>query len=334
MEQNIYTKKICYKNVKTFISKCMNEVFSLSKEMNFNLIQEHYNYIFDSIYNLVIEDLLAFVNNDPACNGNLDLVLNSYRSFKCIVLYRIANCIYYSNNIDSYNKLILARMISEYAKVQTGIEIHPAAKIGKQFVIDHGIGTVIGETCEIGEQCYLLQGVILGSKGISANEAGKRHPTLGNNVEIGAFSRILGPITIGNNVKISPHTVLTSDIPSNSKVIIQNELQILKERNCINSISITNIKYDGELLLSIYGENLKDTSIEVLDKDFNSINYIEYNVLMMKNDIIKIKFKTTNKSLLKEIKNIFLLKIFNQYNNEVILANCIAMKLMFKDIIT
>jgi len=115
-------------------------------------------------------------------------------------------------------------------KIKTGIEIHPEAENGERFVIDHGMGTVIGETCEIGHDCYILQNVILGSSRI-VGPKGKRHPSLGNNVEIGGFSRLFGPIHVGDNVKISPYSVITTDIPSHSSLIIKNTFQEVRRIN-------------------------------------------------------------------------------------------------------
>ncbi len=137
--------------------------------------------------------------------------------------YRIANYIYI-NFEDEFFK-IKARQISEYTKSFTGIKIHPNALIGKSFILNHGYGTVIGETVIIGDNCYILQGVILGSKTISNNNSEKRHPTLGNNVEIGAFSRLFGDIIIGDNVFISPHNIITKDIPCNTKIIMKKSYE-------------------------------------------------------------------------------------------------------------
>jgi serine O-acetyltransferase len=168
-------------------------------------------------------DLNNFVNKDPASNNNYKMILESYQGFKTVMNYRIANYIY-KNLEDNFFK-IKARQISEYTKSITGIEIHPNASIGDSFILDHGYGTVIGETTTIGNSCYILQGVILGSKTISNNISEKRHPTIGNNIEIGAFCRLFGDITIGDNVFISPHNIITKDIPSNTKVIIRNSYE-------------------------------------------------------------------------------------------------------------
>lgn len=165
----------------------------------------------------IFTDLKTIILKDPSANKNYKMVLESYLSFRAVMNYRIANYIYRKFD-DTFFK-IKARKISEYTKIITSIEIHPNAVIGDNFVLDHGFATVIGETTIIGNSCYILQGVIIGSKGIANNNSKKRHPTIGNNVEIGAFCRLFGDITIGNNVFISPYNIITKDIPDNTKII-------------------------------------------------------------------------------------------------------------------
>jgi serine O-acetyltransferase len=127
-----------------------------------------------------------------------------------VLFYRVAHQFY-------IRKLFtLARVISQFARFITGIEIHPGAKIGKGLFIDHGSGVVIGETAEIGNNCLIYQGVTLGGTG---KERGKRHPTLGNNVMVGAGARVLGPFTVGNNVKIAANAVVLEAIPDNSTAV-------------------------------------------------------------------------------------------------------------------
>ncbi|MDJ7444803.1 serine O-acetyltransferase [Salmonella enterica] len=175
------------------------------------------------IYRLCYDDLYALSEKDPAGRQDLNYIAITYSSYFAVLSYRISHFL--------YNKglFIDAKIISEIAKIKTGIEIHPAAIIGKRFVIDHGTGTVIGETSIIGEDCYILQSVIIGSSGIANNPIGKRHPVIGNNVEIGAFVNLLGNIKIGNNVKISPRVTITKSIPDNFIVTKKTEIEIIKE---------------------------------------------------------------------------------------------------------
>jgi len=193
---------LCYK-----INKVLDEVGLLS----------HHKIDIEYIMGLLLKDLEAYVKKDPAAENNFNLVINSYTGFNALIGYRVANFIR-KNLLEEFYQ-IKAREISENIKSKTGIEIHPNATIGEYFVLDHGFGTVIGETSVIGDHCYILQGVILGAKKISQNKNNKRHPTIGNNVEIGAFCRILGDINIGDNVFIAPYNVVTKDIKSNTKIV-------------------------------------------------------------------------------------------------------------------
>jgi serine O-acetyltransferase len=185
------------------------------------------NEFIDQIVIASLGDLMALCAKDPASRNIDSFAIDGHQSFKAVMHYRVANGFYYWQDLDAAVRIKLAKIIAEKAKIQTGVEIHPAAKIGKNFVIDHGLGTIIGETCEIGDDCYILSGVILGSKRISDNPSGKRHPTIGNNVHIGSFARIFGPVIIGNNVFVAPHSIITSDIPADTKVLIINQLQLV-----------------------------------------------------------------------------------------------------------
>lgn len=146
---------------------------------------------------------------DPAARSGMEVIL-SYSGFHAILFYRI-NHLLWEIKIP-----VLPRFLSQIARFLTGIEIHPGAKIGKGFFIDHGMGVVIGETTEIGENCLLYQGVTLGGTG---KEKGKRHPTLGNNVVVGAGTKVLGAITIGDNVKIGANSVVLKSVPENTIVV-------------------------------------------------------------------------------------------------------------------
>jgi serine O-acetyltransferase len=155
------------------------------------------------------EDLRAVFDRDPAATSWVEVVL-TYAGFHALLAYRI------SHWLKSYNVPFVPRAISQIARWFTGIEIHPSAKIGTGFFIDHGMGVVIGETAEIGDYVTLFQGVTLGGTG---KERGKRHPTLGNHVVVGAGAKILGGITIGDNVKIGANSVVLKPVAANSTVI-------------------------------------------------------------------------------------------------------------------
>ncbi len=155
------------------------------------------------------QDLRAVFDRDPAATSWPEVVL-TYAGFHALLAYRI------SHWLKSYNVPFIPRAISQLARWLTGIEIHPSARIGTGFFIDHGMGVVIGETAEIGDFVTLFQGVTLGGTG---KERGKRHPTLGNHVVVGAGAKILGGIKIGDNVKIGANSVVLKNVPSNSTVI-------------------------------------------------------------------------------------------------------------------
>ena len=155
------------------------------------------------------ETIEAYQKNDPAARSKLEIFL-LYHGLHATIYYRIAHWLY------RHKCRFLARWVSQHAKWVTGIEIHPAATIGRRLVIDHGTGVVIGATTEIGDDCLIYQGVTLGGTGISA---GKRHPTLGNNVMVGSGAKILGPIHIGNHARVAANAVVLRDVPENSTVV-------------------------------------------------------------------------------------------------------------------
>jgi serine O-acetyltransferase len=155
------------------------------------------------------EDLQAVFDRDPAATSKLEVIL-TYAGFHALLAYRISHWLK-ANGVP-----ILPRVLSQLARWITGVEIHPSAKIGTGFFIDHGMGVVIGETAEIGDYVTLFQGVTLGGTG---KERGKRHPTLGSHVVVGAGAKILGGITIGDNVKIGANSVVLKNVAANSTVI-------------------------------------------------------------------------------------------------------------------
>lgn len=157
----------------------------------------------------MLEDLLAIKERDPAAKSLLHIYL-FYPGFHAITLYRISHSLY------KRGFMYLPYLIMNIGRWFTGIEIHPGATIGKNFFIDHGFGVVIGETAEIGDNVTLYQGVTLGGTG---KESGKRHPTIGNNVVIGAGAKILGSFKVGNNVNIGANAVVLCDVPDDSTVV-------------------------------------------------------------------------------------------------------------------
>ena len=155
------------------------------------------------------EDIAIVKQKDPAARSTLEILL-TYSGLKAVRSYRKAHWFY------EHGFFTIARIISQRARHRTGIEIHPGAKIGKGLFIDHGMGVVIGETTEIGENCLLYQGVTLGGTG---KETGKRHPTIGNNVMISAGAKIIGSFTVGDNSKIGAGSVVIEEVPPNCTVV-------------------------------------------------------------------------------------------------------------------
>jgi len=161
----------------------------------------------------MLKDLYLDAKNikekDPAARNVLEVMI-LYPGFHILIYHRIANFLY------SHKLYFLARLISQIGRFFTGIEIHPGAKIGKRLFIDHGMGIVIGETAEVGDNCTIYHQVTLGGTG---KDVLKRHPTVGNNVIIGAGSKLLGPIIIGDNVKVGAGAVVLKNVESNSTVV-------------------------------------------------------------------------------------------------------------------
>ena len=157
-----------------------------------------------------VEDSVdAVMLRDPAATSRAEVLL-LYSGVHAILLHRVASHEYKNGHT------FRARAISQFARFLTGVEIHPGATIGKGLVIDHGSGIVIGETAEIGDNCTIYQGVTLGGTG---KDVGKRHPTLGNSVLVGAGAKVLGPVKIGDNVKIAAGAVVLNEIPDNSTAV-------------------------------------------------------------------------------------------------------------------
>ena len=157
----------------------------------------------------VMDDVKAVRERDPAARSDAEVLL-LYPGVHALMAYRL------SHSLHQKEKYFAARAVSQTARFFTGIEIHPAAKIGKGLVIDHGMGVVIGETAEIGDNCTLYQGVTLGGTG---KDVGKRHPTLGNNVLVGSGAKVLGPFKIGDNTKIASNAVVLDEIPDNCTAV-------------------------------------------------------------------------------------------------------------------
>ena len=157
----------------------------------------------------IADTVLAVKQRDPAARSITEILL-LYSGVHAMAAYRVAN------RLQKEGRCFSARAVSQLARHLTGIEIHPGATIGKGLFIDHGMGVVIGETAEIGDNCTIYQGVTLGGTG---KDVGKRHPTLGDNVMIGAGAKVLGPVKVGSNSKIAANAVVLREVPENSTAV-------------------------------------------------------------------------------------------------------------------
>lgn len=161
------------------------------------------------MFHQIRQDIRVIIDRDPAAKTIVEVVL-CYPGLHALISHRMAHYLY------KRNWVLLPRLISQVSRFFTGIEIHPGATIGQGLFIDHGMGVVIGETAEVGDNVTLYQGVTLGGTG---KEKGKRHPTIGNNVFIGSGAKILGSIKVGDNVKIGAGSVVTKPVPNDSTVV-------------------------------------------------------------------------------------------------------------------
>ncbi len=161
------------------------------------------------MFRTIREDIRAVFERDPAARNGIEIVL-TYAGVHATLLYRVAHLLF------RCQIPVIPRLISHFARFVSGIEIHPGAVIGRGFFIDHGMGVVIGETTEIGDHVTLYQGVTLGGVG---QEKGKRHPTLGNHVVVGAGAKVLGAIIIGDHVRIGANSVVLQSVPDHATVV-------------------------------------------------------------------------------------------------------------------
>ncbi|MFY9114218.1 MAG: serine O-acetyltransferase [Dethiobacteria bacterium] len=213
------------------------------------------------------EDMQTVFERDPAAKTKLEVLL-CYPGLHALIRHRIAHWFHCRGEV------LLPRLISHFSRRRTGIEIHPGAKIGKGFFIDHGAGVVIGETTVIGDNVTIYQGVTLGGTG---KEKGKRHPTIGNNVVIGAGAKILGPIEIGDGARIGSGSVVLQSVPPRTTVVgIPGRVVVYKGER-VPSINLNHTDLPdpvAEMLTSLQNQidNLR-YYIEKLEKEKGSVHY-------------------------------------------------------------
>lgn len=196
------------------------------------------------------EDIKSFMEHDPAARSKAEIFF-LYPGFRALREHRKAQWFY------NHNMPFLARYISQKTARKTGIEIHPAAKIGKRVVIDHGTGIVIGETAEIGDDVIIYQGVTLGGTG---KDMGKRHPTIENGVMIGSGAKVLGPITVGHSAKIAAGAVVICDVEPNATVV---------------GVPGKVVRIDGERVDDLDQVNIPDPITQAIAKNEEKIKELE-----------------------------------------------------------
>lgn len=213
-------------------------------------------------------DIQAVLDRDPAARNALEVVL-CYPSFWAVFMHRIAHFFY------KHRWFLVARLISQISRFFTGIEIHPGAKIGKGLFIDHGMGVVIGETTEIGDNVTIYQGATLGGTG---KDVGKRHPTIGNNVMISTGAKVLGPIKIGDNCKIGAGAVVLKDVPPNCTVVGVPGRIVKKDNIRVGSTSECDLD-----------------QIHLPDPVLNDINYLMNRIKLLEERIAELEVKQNDK---------------------------------------
>lgn len=176
-------------------------------------------------------DLQRVLDEDPAAKSKIEVLL-LYPCVHALIAYRLSHFLY------KHKRFFLARLVSQLSRFFTGIEIHPGATIGKGLFIDHGMGVVIGETAEVGDNVTIYHGVTLGGTG---KNKGKRHPTIGNNVLIGTGAKVLGPITVGDNAKIGANSVVLHNVPEGATAVGIRAKNILKNKPKSSIIEIRDV---------------------------------------------------------------------------------------------
>jgi serine O-acetyltransferase len=216
-------------------------------------------------------DIRGILDRDPAARNVLEVVL-CYPSFWAVLMHRIAHFFY------RHGWFLIARLISQTSRFFTGIEIHPGAKIGERLFIDHGMGVVIGETAEIGNDVLIYQGATLGGTG---KDKGKRHPTIGNNVMISAGAKVLGPIKIGDNCKIGAGAVVLKDVPPNCTVVGVPGRIVRRDNMRVDAIS----------------SQCDMDQIHLPDPVLNDINYLLNKLKILEERIAELEVKQDGKSI-------------------------------------
>lgn len=278
--------------------------------------------------NQLSEDVAFIAQSDPAATSKQLVKQNASNGLIATVYYRVAH------TLDAIGKAFKLTNLStksfeltQFAATQTGIEIHPSAKIEPGFFIDHGQGIVIGQTAEVGKHCTIFNGVILGSRNVLNPKSTKRHPTLKNNVTVCAGAKILGDIVLGDNVFVSPNAVVIDSIEEDSDVLIVNQLQIKKRKSPHTAylpsqqLIVYGVTPKFKNSICILGEGIYNPNVIVMQRGgkqiLHQITYWDKNKIFL-------KFKSTTPFSKDEIKGIKLVVFSN--SNKVVLLNNLAIE--------
>lgn len=183
-----------------------------------------YAEIIDDLKTTCTHDLITFSRKDPSSAGEIEVLARASTSYTAVLHYRIAHWIH--QHLQEPEKTLLAALLSRRGKLLSGAEIHYRCTIGQRFVLDHGYGTVIGETARIGNDCYILGGVTLGSRDIADNTPTPRHPQLGDRVQVGMNATLLGPIVVGDDAFIGTGCLVSRDVPGGHRVTMRSDQNI------------------------------------------------------------------------------------------------------------
>ena len=250
-------------------TECILKLEFKTDDINYDFVQKYLQGILD----FFVSDVSAAFNKDPAARTLVE-VLTSYPGIKAVLLYRIAHFFW------KLNVPYIPRYISDIARELTAIDIHPGAEIGTEFFIDHGAGVVIGETAEVGDNVTFYSGVVLGGTNL---EQKKRHPTLGNDIVVGTGAKILGPITIGNNVRVGANSVVVNDVPEHCVVVGVPAKIVSKKGEKIEKIDLRHGDLPDPISIAIsqLDKRIKEIEsqfpdIKKISKDEVEIYYGEY----------------------------------------------------------
>ena len=231
-------------------TECILKLEFKTEDINYDFVQKYLQGILD----FFVSDVSAAFAKDPAARTLIE-VLTSYPGIKAVLLYRIAHFFW------KLNVPYIPRYISDIARELTAIDIHPGAEIGNEFFIDHGAGVVIGETAEIGNNVTFYSGVVLGGTNL---EQTKRHPTLGDNIVVGTGAKILGPIKIGDNVRVGANSVVVHDVPPNCVVVGVPAKVVSKKGDKIDKIDLRHGDLPDPISIAIsqLNERIKELELQ------------------------------------------------------------------------